>query len=202
MIKTYLGLPTRISGLKIARKEYAEFSESFPRLLDALETHAAKKLDGIDLGEVEWYHRLRNELYHQGNGLTVERRKVEVYSELAKILFRNLYGIELIADDPHSADPLAVFMNSWVDLERRLHALAAARGVAPYPRALVDGINQLLGQGALSQVDVKEFQALRDLRNRLVHGQIDIKEALTKESLGSLKALLAKIPVDAPRSDA
>src|SRR5688572_30044400 len=82
MIKTYLNLPSRITGLKISRKDYAEFSESFPRLLDALEANAAKTLEGIDLGEVEWYHRLRNELYHQGNGLTVERRKVEVYAEL------------------------------------------------------------------------------------------------------------------------
>ena len=40
-------------------------------MLDALEQYAAPKLAGIDLGEIEWYHRLRNQLYHQGNGLTV-----------------------------------------------------------------------------------------------------------------------------------
>ncbi len=83
MMKTYLGLPSRITGLNITRKEYQEFSESFPKLLDALEKYTAAKLDGINLGEIVWYHRLRNELYHQGNGLTVERDKVEVYAELA-----------------------------------------------------------------------------------------------------------------------
>ena len=31
-IKTYLGLPKRISGINVPRKEYAEFSESFPYL--------------------------------------------------------------------------------------------------------------------------------------------------------------------------
>ncbi|MBA7579249.1 hypothetical protein ES708_21118 [subsurface metagenome] len=31
-IKTYLGLPKRITGLKISRKEYSEISESFPLL--------------------------------------------------------------------------------------------------------------------------------------------------------------------------
>jgi hypothetical protein len=66
--------------------------ENFPMLLDALEKYAASKLDGIDLGEIEWYHRLRNQLYHQGNGLTVERDKVEVYAELANVLFTNLFG--------------------------------------------------------------------------------------------------------------
>jgi len=73
MIKTYLGLPKRITGLSIPRKEYNDIAESFPALLDGLEKHAPDKLDGIDLGTIEWYHRLRNELYHQGNGLTVER---------------------------------------------------------------------------------------------------------------------------------
>src|SRR5436190_2663351 len=72
MIKTYLGLPKRVTGLAISRPEYGEISESFPRMLDALERYAVDKLESINLGDIEWYHRLRNELYHQGNGLTVE----------------------------------------------------------------------------------------------------------------------------------
>ena len=160
MIKTYLSLPSRITGLRITRRDYAEFSESFPRLLDALEQYAETKLKGVNLGEVEWYHRLRNELYHEGKGLTVERRKVEVYSELAKILFKNLYGIELIPDNRYARDPLAIFMNLWVELERRLHALAAERGVSPYPRALVDGIRQLHESGAWLPATLRNFKSL------------------------------------------
>ena len=37
MIKTGLGLPKRITGLAIARKQYVEISESFSALLDGLE---------------------------------------------------------------------------------------------------------------------------------------------------------------------
>jgi len=58
MIKTYLGLPRRVIGLKISRSECQEFSESFPKLLDVLEEYATDKVDGIDLGEIEWYHRI------------------------------------------------------------------------------------------------------------------------------------------------
>jgi hypothetical protein len=75
MIKTYLGLPKRITGLSISRRDFQEIAESFPALLDALEKHGGDKIVGIGLGEIEWYHRLRNQLYHQGNGLTVERGK-------------------------------------------------------------------------------------------------------------------------------
>jgi hypothetical protein len=39
MIKTYLGLPKRITGIQIPRKDFAEIRESFPKMLDALEEH-------------------------------------------------------------------------------------------------------------------------------------------------------------------
>ena len=113
MIKTYLGLPSRITGLKIPRNAYQDFSESFPKLLDALEKYASDKINGIDLGEIEWYHRLRNELYHQGNGLTVERDKIEVYSELANLLFVNLFGIRLIAAADDKTRILGYFINKF-----------------------------------------------------------------------------------------
>ena len=64
MMKTYLGLPKRITGLDITRKDYQDFSESFPKLLNALEKYASDKILSIDLGELEWFHRLRNQLYH------------------------------------------------------------------------------------------------------------------------------------------
>ncbi|MBD2651919.1 hypothetical protein H6G45_00130 [Synechocystis sp. FACHB-383] len=193
MIKTYLNLPSRITGLKISRKDYSEFSESFPRLLDALETNADDKLEGIDLGEVEWYHRLRNELYHQGNGLTVERKKVEIYAELAKILFNNLYGIELITDNRHAVDRLSLFMNTWVEVERRLHS-TLAQGSAPFSRALMDGVKQLMATDVLNNSDYADFQQLYQIRNRLVHGQLDIEKTITPDIIKRLQAFLQKLP--------
>ena len=87
MLQTYISIPKRVTGLTISRRERDEICSGFPQLLDGIEKHAADKVAGIDLGEIEWFHRLRNELYHQGNGLTVERHKVEVYAEMAKVLF-------------------------------------------------------------------------------------------------------------------
>ena len=120
MIKTYLGLPRRVTGLAISRGEYQRFSESFPKLLDALEEYADDKLNGIDLGEIEWYHRIRNQLYHQGNGLTVERGKVEVYAELANVLFSNLFGSRLVEPEEDVNALLGDFMLAWIDFERLL----------------------------------------------------------------------------------
>jgi hypothetical protein len=95
MIKTFLGLPERETGIRLPRKQYEELSESFPRLLDAIHEHAPDKVREYNISEIEWYHRLRNQLYHLGNGLTVERQKVVAYAEIARGLFRQLFGQEL-----------------------------------------------------------------------------------------------------------
>ncbi|MBC7391139.1 MAG: hypothetical protein H7329_18175, partial [Opitutaceae bacterium] len=44
IFKTFLGLPTRISRIKIPRKEFEEISESFPKLLNAMETYANDRI--------------------------------------------------------------------------------------------------------------------------------------------------------------
>jgi len=193
MIKTYLSLPRRITKLDISRKQFSEIFESFPKILDALEKHASEKIEGINLGEIEWYHRLRNELYHQGNGLTVERDKIEIYAELAKILFKNLFGIELLPRKKNGTQSLGDFMSRWVELERRLHALVSAEGFSPYPRALIDAIKKLQREGTLSWDEVQNFDELRNYRNKVVHGQVDLK-TLNQEVFAKLNKLIEKVP--------
>lgn len=188
MIKTYLGLPKRITGLAINRKQFAEISESFPALIDGLEQFAPNKLDGIDLGTIEWYHRLRNELYHQGNGLTVERDKVEIYAELANRLFNNLFGEELIPHATPDTELLGEFLSAWVALEGGLRAWASRHTLDGQDHAsLVNNLRFLKDAGVLDKAQTEELNHFRQLRNQIVHGQVDYKQVLTKELIDSLK---------------
>ena len=136
MTRTHLGLPKRITKLSISRKEYQEVASSFPALLDGLERHSPEKLAGIDLGVIEWYHRLRNDLYHQGGSLSVSRDKVEVYAELAKALFKNLFGVEATTRSTSRTNLLGEFIAEWVRLENGLREMAdthSATGFRPQP---------------------------------------------------------------------
>jgi hypothetical protein len=117
-------LQQRITGIQVSRKNFAEISESFPKMLDALEEHAGQYLNRIDLGDIEWFHRLRNQLYHQSNGLTVARDQVEVYAELAKLLFKNLFGDDLPVADEDKHRLLGQFLAAWVDFERLVASLS------------------------------------------------------------------------------
>jgi hypothetical protein len=178
MLKTYLGLPRRVTGIKIGRDKFREISESFPKLLDAAEEHANDKLTGIDLGQVEWYHRLRNELYHQGNGLTVERQKVDVYAELALLLFKNLFDAKIVVEGDAQMNLLGAFMTGWQRAERAIQSLAPSE----------HGMRPLFGPGATRFFEdagaddrlVAEYNNLRRLRNEVVHGQME-RDAVTRE---------------------
>lgn len=196
-IKTYLGLPKRISGINVPRKEYAEFSESFPKLLDALEQYAGAKVAGLDLGEIEWFHRLRNQLYHQGNGLTVDRDKVEIYSELAKLLFKGLFETELAFAPEDQHQMLGEFLAAWVAFERltadlsRRHAgkLSTLGGRSRPP--LMD-MSEMLRVGVFDATEAKEIDELRRLRNEVVHGIVDYKTVVSRKVIQRLERITQK----------
>jgi hypothetical protein len=182
MIKTYLGLPKRVTGLEISRREFSVVSESFPSLLDALEKHATDKLDGVELGEIEWYHRLRNQLYHQGNGLTVERDKVEIYAQLAITLFRNLFGYELVHRATTRTGNLGEFMSAWTSIERGLRDLARKGSPAnKRPTGLSDVLRFIRMAGLMLPKEISELEDLRQARNEVVHGTRNFETALTSE---------------------
>jgi hypothetical protein len=188
MVKTYIGLPKRITGLSITRKELQEIGESFPAILDALEKWAPDRLDGIDLGTIEWYHRLRNELYHQGNGLTVERDKVEIYAELANVLFKNLFGYALVEDHSRKTELLGEFLAVWTEVERGLRTLVereAAKTGQPEnrSRAIFESFRLAHKNNLFSPLELGELEALRKIRNSAAHGEPGWDRMLTQKTL-------------------
>ena len=174
MIKTYLGLPSRVTGITgLSRRRYEEISQSFSSLLDGFEEFAPDKIVGIELGDIEWFHRLRNQLYHEGNGITVEREKVEGYAEIVKILFSNLFTVaveDFIERRPHSL--VGEFFSDWASLEQELIRLRDKYAVAKKDRLTPPTmlIRQLEQAGILPASSIQQFNVVRQFRNELAHG--------------------------------
>jgi len=186
MIKTYLGLPRRATGIVgLSRKKFDEITQSFPLLLDALEKFAGDKLVGIELADIEWYHRLRNQLYHDGNGITVARMRVEAYLEIAKILLTNLFATpaeEILIHE--STNLLVLFIHKWVNLEQELLKLQAYRRI-PDNVTVAMTIEWLCEDKILPNNFLANFRELRQLRNKLMHAKkppstLGLREAITK----------------------
>lgn len=188
MMQTFIQLPKRVTGLDIPRKKRDEICANFSSLLDGIEEFAAVKIVGISLGEIEWFHRLRNELYHQGNGLTVERRKVEVYAELASTFFHSLFGEHLDIPDRGSRRLLGEFLEAYVSIEEAIRN--ASNRVPPLTsgRAILD----MMRNGILDRSEFEKFERIQKLRNLVVHSP-NSSELITAELVRDASKIAAKL---------
>lgn len=200
-IKTYLALPKRIRGTEGPPRRELETAQGFPDLLDLLEKYAEDKLSGIELGDIEWYHRLRNTLYHDGNGVTVDPEKVDAYNQVANLLFQNLFG------DPgkagHAPEPetlLGEFVLKWASLEFQVRRLAAkhlpkrAAGVGVDPvGSLYDG---LIAKGVVPSNLRGRLEELIRARSHVIHNPAPVPAEQLTRLVAEVEALSQALPSD------
>lgn len=188
-IKTYLGLPKRIRlNNGPSRKELQDAENSFPTYLDLLEKYDSNKLIGISLEDIEWYHRLRNQLYHAGNGITVELSKVETYFEISKALFENLFGEKfIIQDNLEITTDIGLFVEKWIKFESKL------RSKLPPKK---DNYAYYWRRDFIKTIDpnlLTVFNEVSDFRNKVVHGIFDPSSEELQKMISNIELLNSRI---------
>jgi hypothetical protein len=96
LFKTYLTLPeavTKTPMLYAERKKHA--NGQFHDLVKGIRLAANTKINKSDLSHVEFYHNIRNHLYHEGNGITVRQDYLEGYATIATALLKQLLEVDL-----------------------------------------------------------------------------------------------------------
>ena len=197
-IRTYLGLPRRIRGSDGPSRRELESAIGFPELLDLLERHGEDRLSGIELGDIEWYHRLRNTLYHDGNGVTVDPDKVDAYHQIALLLFQNLFDTSIEQPAEHAASTLlGEFVIKWATLEMRLKDLAAEhlpkhnRGY----RSVLSLFDGLIAKGIVPTKDRAKLEELMQIRNSVVHAPAVPGADELRRYIEILDLLIGQLPV-------
>jgi hypothetical protein len=174
-------------------KELEQASESFPALLSLLETLASTLITGLNLDDIEWYHRIRNQLYHSGNGITVEQSKVEAYLQLALALFECLFRNKITAESASAAQTkTGEFLRVWNEFQHKL------REVLPPKKgelALYWKLNFLEG---VDPKHVMSYENISKFRNDLIHGLSTPEPSVIEQNIGELKDLLRQSVVTTP----
>lgn len=195
MIKTFLQSPKRVSKLNITRQQRDAIADTFPAQLDAMEAHAPDKLTDVDTSLIDWYHRQRNQLYHEGFGLTIPGDTVEVYLSIATTLCDNLFGKQQAAvqsAQTSAPDYLLAFIQRWATLEQLVVQFARRFSENSNPRALINSFELLVANDIVNDDDYTDFLRLRLLRNGVIHGTID-KSEITVNEVEKLGLITAKI---------
>jgi uncharacterized protein YutE (UPF0331/DUF86 family) len=73
----------------------------------------------------------------------------------------------------NSTERIGDFLAAWVELEKALRSAAAVSSTTEHSRRL---LTSQLGDEVLSKSDNITFRKIAKLRNRLVHGDIEIEE--------------------------
>lgn len=189
-IRTFLALPSTKSGIKVPRKEVDAVENSFPGLLSLLWQYAVSRLTGIDEADIEHYHRIRNKLYHDGTGLSVDEQYLRAYRQIAVLLLKNLFGVVL--GDPKPAPTLERLILLWNKVEesfkQKLKTAGIDRGHTFWPEEAIQS-------GVLSPNDITNLTELRMIRNKQVHSStldqkqveyaVDLAERLLLNLAGS-----------------
>ena len=96
LLKTFLLLPERVTGVKMSFGKRRQAAEgTFHDLVLGVESAAGDRLQGINLDHVRYYHSIRNKLYHEGDGVTVDAGRAEAYASIAVRLLDQLLGVAL-----------------------------------------------------------------------------------------------------------
>lgn len=198
-IRTWLGLPHRLRDAPGPPRKRLEGAVGFSELLDMLDEFAGERLSGIPVADVEWYHRIRNQLYHEGNGITVEPKHVDAYIQIVSIVIGKLFGIEIKPSPDATTSPFATFVLLWTHLDGGLRSIAGhtlgqqgigrERWVTDAP--LIDIAAALHSNRIIDDELWAEFSFVNSCRNQIAHGQGSGHDAA--ESVAVLQRAIDKI---------
>jgi hypothetical protein len=187
-VRIFLSLPSSKSGVKVPRKELDDVENSFPGLLSLLWKYAGSRLTGIDEADIEHYHRIRNKLYHDGTGLGVDVQYLSAYRQIATLILKNLFGVNL--GEPQPTPTLGRLVVLWNQIEEALKERYQKAGI---DRGHTFHWEEAMKAGFLESGDISRLTELRMMRNRQVHSTtLDPKEAnyaisIAEELLKKLK---------------
>jgi uncharacterized protein YutE (UPF0331/DUF86 family) len=81
-------------------------------------------------------------------------------------------------------------MAAWIDFER---ILALLQSGTTRPRAPLDLVRRLRADAVVSDAELAEIEAIRRVRNEVIHGVTDHKTALTRGMIERLRTLTRTI---------
>lgn len=110
-IDTFTTLHPKLrNGLELSRDETEKARRSYHSKVEFLDKYIKENHLALPTKDILWYHQLRNELYHSGNGLVPERHVIEGSRAAALVVFKVLFDVDvsLLLDEKRVGNKLAI----------------------------------------------------------------------------------------------
>jgi len=190
IIKTYLKLPKKFfSGSKPSRTEIEQAANSFTEYLDLITKYNDGKLSGIDPGDIEHYHRIRNQLYHDGTGLSVDEEYLKAYFTVGILMLKKLFDVDFNKPLNESYYSISNLIKIWDEIEKTLKEIISKHDVFEDTYKWEEMIQKEL----LDIHDIQSLTSLRMKRNLIVHSERDMSTDEIKLFINEAILLLRKL---------
>ncbi|AEL25695.1 hypothetical protein [Cyclobacterium marinum] len=163
-IRTFIFMPFSLSKVKFSFKEKEEIGNSFPKMVNLLNEKANNKISGIELSDIEFYHRLRNQLYHDGTGLSVDKNHLEAYKTIGELLLKNLFNIEFNYSTTDKS--LSSLIILWEEIDKLIKQLFLTNNI-DFSRTFK--WEEALQKNIFTEHQISLFTELKRIRNEQVH---------------------------------
>ncbi len=198
-IKSFLNLNHRSLGIKY--KILKDSFRRFPTMLDLLQKYCLDKISADELDAIEMFHMIRNNLYHQGTGITVNKDIVERYSVVATELISRLFEVEegkdfKVESISEISDLYGEFLMTWREVEINLKNYALVKSLIPQtPRPLTfkNIIIVLFRNGLIDQELTNELDDLLRIRNKITHNKTNYVKEEMKDLIANLNKIKKKV---------
>jgi hypothetical protein len=185
-IDVFIRLHPRLrAGVEIKRDEVEQAQRNYHTKIEFLDKHVqARQIPlSIPVDEIVWFHQLRNELYHSGNGMVPEAHVISGARAAALAVFQALFGLDIgrllgtpntgpehIVQRPaiQTQNPEMEFLGWFIELEQAIRQ-ALPQGDAR-PMATRQMWQALLKQRPDLSDLTPDMEALTRHRNAVVHG--------------------------------
>ena len=152
-MKTYFAKNKRV--LNIARKNFKTTRNvAFPKLLETFTNFAPDKISKEELDKIEYFHIIRNNLYHEGNGFTVEVHFVEEYAKIAENLIFALFKKKKVKKKLSSPDKYyklaAEFIEKSENFEEKIINFALKHSFDEY-------LSKIGSEGSFNDVEMFDY---------------------------------------------
>lgn len=187
-IEVYVRLHPRLrDGLEIPKAEVDQALRSFHSKVEFIEKWVPRlPLPGdISFESIVWYHTLRNELYHSGNGMVPEMHVLEGARQAAIRLFTAIFGYDALQDLepaaraaaeapeiplPPTDNPRLTFLQVFRDFEDLLQSLSQEVGIKSARSLSRDELWSTLSDKYPQFKDyLAQYRHLAKVRNQIVH---------------------------------
>ena len=120
-MRTFLSLPDGLVPTNVKYFDRRKLSEgNFHDLTRGIEVACARQIEPTVLHYVKYYHAIRNQLYHQGSGITIAADDVTRYAAVAASLLKQLLGVDEETENPRPGRPSGVTADQVLRLKTEL----------------------------------------------------------------------------------